>query len=101
MKEEIKREGGLLNSIGTYTFDRNNDKNKYDLTRRKEEDDDSEDDFDLINNELKVSITMKYDEDNDWYIIELKKKQGTYEDYYKLYKESENIVKGFADKFTA
>ena len=44
---------------------------------------------------------MKYDEDNDWYIIELKKKQGTYEDYYKLYKESENIVKGFADKFTA
>ena len=67
----------------------------------QEEDDDSEDDFDLINNELKVSITMKYDEDNDWYIIELKKKQGTYEDYYKLYKESENIVKGFADKFTA
>ena len=42
LKEEIKREGGLLNSIGTYTFDRNNDKNKYDLTRRKEEDDDSE-----------------------------------------------------------
>ena len=42
LKEEIKREGGLLNSIGTYTFDRNNDKNKYDLTRRKEEDDDSD-----------------------------------------------------------
>ena len=46
LKEEIKREGGLLNSIGTYTFDRNNDKNKYDLTRRKEEDDDSDENED-------------------------------------------------------
>lgn len=42
LKEEIKQEGGLLNSIGTYTFDNKNDKNKYDLTRRKDDDDHSD-----------------------------------------------------------
>lgn len=43
LKEEIRREGGLLNSLGTYTFDRTNDKNKYDLTRKKEEEEEDED----------------------------------------------------------
>ena len=56
LKEEIRREGGLLNSLGTYTFDRTNDKNKYDLTRKKEEEEDEDSDSSSIEDKEKPPL---------------------------------------------
>lgn len=56
LKEEIRREGGLLNSLGTYTFDRINDKNKYDLTRKKDDEEEDEDSDSSVENKEKPPL---------------------------------------------
>lgn len=64
--------------------DKNNENN--------DEEEDGEDDIKLYSRELKVIATLKEDEEAKCYLMELKKKEGDFEDYFKLYEVTKNII---------